>query len=546
MTAVATAPGAQVDDGSLIAAVAGRPVFVLRGRIPAYSTMSYGSTGIEVTELQAGLEAAGFSVGSDTAGTYGAGTAAAVAELYQRVGYAPVTAPGPAGGSGAKHKARPKQYATVPLGEVMFTPSLPVTVVSVAHLGQTIASGKPLAKLGSGRLSFQATTDVNTASLLKIGATGRATSDLSNGSFAIRLSAKRPGSAPGGGPGSKLTFTPVNPAAAAPLRRAEHGVARPHRSGGRAAVGGAGVGGDHQRVRRVVGHGAARLTAGVRARSGGARVRGSRGRAADRRWAEGRRPGRDRARWLGMSAAPARGEQELLTLTDVGRTYPGSPPVHALRDATFSVLAGEVLGIIGRSGSGKSTLLNVLGLLDLPTSGDYRVEGQRVGSLSDREQTALRARFFGFVFQQSFLLPSLSAQENVELGLRPRRLAPGERRERAIEALEAVGLSHRRRFLPGKMSGGECQRVAIARALAQRPRVLLCDEPTGNLDERTSSEVLQMLIDNQAPDVAVVMVTHDMGIARTLPRLLSVRDGVVSEGAGEFLDAETLPGGEQP
>ncbi|MGH2893382.1 MAG: ABC transporter ATP-binding protein [Solirubrobacteraceae bacterium] len=235
-----------------------------------------------------------------------------------------------------------------------------------------------------------------------------------------------------------------------------------------------------------------------------------------------------------------------MTLTGVGRTYPGSPPVPALRDATFSVRAGEVLGIIGRSGSGKSTLLNLLGLLDLPTSGDYRVDGQRVGSLSDREQTALRARCFGFVFQQSFLLPSLSAQENVELGLRPRRLGPRERRERAIDALAQVGLSHRLRFLPGHLSGGECQRVAIARALAQRPRVLLCDEPTGNLDERTSSEVLQTLIDNRAPDVAVVMVTHDTGIARTLPRLLSVRDGLVSEGAGEFLDAEALAGRERP
>jgi putative ABC transport system ATP-binding protein len=247
-----------------------------------------------------------------------------------------------------------------------------------------------------------------------------------------------------------------------------------------------------------------------------------------------------------MTAAREPSQPELLTLTDVGRTYPGSPPVDALRGATFSVGAGEVLGIIGRSGSGKSTLLNLLGLLDLPTSGDYRVDGQRVGSLSDREQTALRARFFGFVFQQSFLLTSLSAQENVELGLRPRQLAPSERRERAIEALGRVGLSHRRRFLPGHMSGGECQRVAIARALAQQPRVMLCDEPTGNLDERTSSEVLQTLLDNQASDAAVVMVTHDMGIARTLPRLLSVRDGLVSEGAGEFLDAEALAGGERP
>ncbi len=216
VTAVATFPGATVDDGSLIAAVAGRPVFVMRGRIPAYSAMSYGSTGIEVTELQAGLEAAGFGVGFDTTGTYGAGTAAAVAGLYQRDGYALVTAPGPAGGSSGKRKAKPTQYATVPLGEIKFTPSLPVTVVSVAHLGQTIASGKPLATLGSGQLTFQATTDVNTASLLRIGATGRATSDLSNGSFKIRLSAKRPGSGPGGGPGAKLTLTPVNPAAAAP------------------------------------------------------------------------------------------------------------------------------------------------------------------------------------------------------------------------------------------------------------------------------------------------------------------------------------------
>jgi hypothetical protein len=208
----------------LIAAVAGRPVFVMNGQIPAYSTMSYGSRGIDVTELQAALERTGFSVGSDTAGTYGAGTAAAVADLYQRAGYAPMTAPGPAAGSsgssgsngsGAKHKARPTRYATVPLGEVMFTPSLPVRVVSVAHLGQTIASGKPLASLGSGKLTFQTTTDLNTASLLKIGATGRATSDLSNGSFAIRLTAKRPGGAPGGGPGSKLTLTPIHAAAAA-------------------------------------------------------------------------------------------------------------------------------------------------------------------------------------------------------------------------------------------------------------------------------------------------------------------------------------------
>ncbi len=218
VTAVGTAPGARVDNGSLIAAVAGRPVFVLAGRIPAYSTMSYGTTGIDVSELQAGLEAAGFGIGFDTAGTYGAGTAEAVAELYQRAGYAPVTAPGPgSSGPGTKHKAKPKQYATVPLGEVMFTPKLPVAVVSVAHLGQTIGSNKSLAQLGSGTLTFATSTDTNTGSLLRVGATGRATSDLSNGSFAIRLSGKKPGSGPTGGPGWKLTFTPMNPTGAAPF-----------------------------------------------------------------------------------------------------------------------------------------------------------------------------------------------------------------------------------------------------------------------------------------------------------------------------------------
>jgi hypothetical protein len=218
VTGVGTAPGAKVTDGSLIGAVADRPVFVLQGRIPAYSAMSYGNSGTEISELQAGLQAAGFSTGFDTAGTYGAGTAAAVAELYHQAGYAPVTAPGPTPvTSNPKHPARPVQYATVPLGEVMFTSSLPVTVVSVAHLGDTLASNKPLARLGSGQLSFQAATDLNTASLLRIGAHGRATSDLSSGSFAIRLSAMRPGSAPTGGPGTTLTLTPVDPGAAAPF-----------------------------------------------------------------------------------------------------------------------------------------------------------------------------------------------------------------------------------------------------------------------------------------------------------------------------------------
>ena len=235
--------------------------------------------------------------------------------------------------------------------------------------------------------------------------------------------------------------------------------------------------------------------------------------------------------------------QELLRLTNVGRSYRGSPPVRVLAGVNLSLHAGEVIGVVGRSGSGKSTLLNVLGLLDRPTEGEYRIAGEAVSGMSDRQQTRLRSRFFGFVFQQSFLLSSLSAQENVELGLRPRRLAAAERSRRAVEALASVGLEHRRRFLPSKMSGGECQRVAIARALAQQPSVLLCDEPTGNLDETTSAAVIRMLVDSRPRNAAVVIVTHDMAIARKLPRLASVRDGVVSEGAGEFSRAAALTSG---
>jgi putative ABC transport system ATP-binding protein len=233
------------------------------------------------------------------------------------------------------------------------------------------------------------------------------------------------------------------------------------------------------------------------------------------------------------------GGRDLLTLVDVGRVYPGNPPVSALRNATFAVTGGEIVGVVGKSGSGKSTLLNVLGLLDRPTSGELRVGGRPVGALNDRAQTRLRAEFLAFVFQQSFLLQSLSAQENVELALRPRGLAASDRRSRAIAALEQVGLGHRRRFTPGRLSGGECQRVAIARALAQEPRVLLCDEPTGNLDETTGAQILETLLATQRDDRAVVIVTHDLSIARSLPRVLSVRDGAVSEGLGIFAGVET-------
>lgn len=231
-------------------------------------------------------------------------------------------------------------------------------------------------------------------------------------------------------------------------------------------------------------------------------------------------------------------EEPVVRLRAVGRTFDGTPPVHALRDATFEVAKGEEVAIVGRSGSGKSTLLNVLGLLDSATSGSYVFNGTQVELLRGKEQTRLRATSIGFVFQQSFLLPHLTAQENVELALRRRPLDATQRRQRAVEALDAVQLEQRRRALPSTLSGGEAQRAAIARALAQRPSVLLCDEPTGNLDERTSGAVASLIRAQSKRGVAVIVVTHDLALARSFPRILTVRDGVVAEGLDQSLPAD--------
>jgi putative ABC transport system ATP-binding protein len=231
-------------------------------------------------------------------------------------------------------------------------------------------------------------------------------------------------------------------------------------------------------------------------------------------------------------------ETPLIQLQQVSRTFPGPDPVHALRAVSLSVARGEVLGIVGRSGSGKSTLLNVIGLLDRITAGTYTIDSQSVNTLSDHQATRLRASFFGFVFQQSFLLASLTAQENVELALRPHGAPRKDRRAIAVAALKAVGLGHRLQAMPATMSGGEHQRAAIARAVAQHPQVILCDEPTGNLDERTSAEIVAMLLDLANRGTAVVIVTHDLTLARQLPRVLTVRDGTISAG----LDSGLLAG----
>ncbi|WP_130865018.1 ABC transporter ATP-binding protein [Acidipropionibacterium timonense] len=216
---------------------------------------------------------------------------------------------------------------------------------------------------------------------------------------------------------------------------------------------------------------------------------------------------------------------EVLAFDRVERTYPGPPTVTALHACTVHVAAGQFVTISGPSGSGKSTWLHLAGLLDRPTSGEVYLNSLATSPLRERHRTALRATQLGFVFQSFFLLPGRTVLENIELQGVYQHLDPRRRREQALGIVERVRLSHRTDAMAGQLSGGEMQRVAIGRALMGSPSLLLCDEPTGNLDSRNGAQVMDLLTALNESGVAVVVITHDPGIAAMGQQRLVAKDG---------------------
>jgi putative ABC transport system ATP-binding protein len=218
----------------------------------------------------------------------------------------------------------------------------------------------------------------------------------------------------------------------------------------------------------------------------------------------------------------------LLELSQIHKRYDlGEQAVHALRGVDLRIEDGEFIAIMGTSGSGKSTLMNILGCLDRPTSGQYLLAGQAVGTMAKADLAVVRNRFIGFVFQSFHLLKRTSALENVELPLMYGGVGLRERHRRARAALERVGLAERMDHLPNQLSGGQQQRVAIARAIVNDPRLLLADEPTGNLDSRTSMEIMALFQELGAAGITVVLVTHEPDVAAYAARVVWVRDGMI-------------------
>jgi putative ABC transport system ATP-binding protein len=224
----------------------------------------------------------------------------------------------------------------------------------------------------------------------------------------------------------------------------------------------------------------------------------------------------------------------VIELTDVDKTYrAGSLEVHALRDVSMVIDQGEFIAIAGPSGSGKSTLMHIIGCLDVPTAGTYRLAAQDVSAMSEDELAEVRNRRIGFVFQQFNLLPSLAAWRNVELPLAYSGVPRAERRARAMNALEQVGLGDRVEHKPGELSGGQQQRVAVARALVTEPALILADEPTGNLDSTSTADILRLFHELHRAGRTIVLITHEHDVAASAGRVVNIFDGTIASNAFE-------------
>ena len=229
----------------------------------------------------------------------------------------------------------------------------------------------------------------------------------------------------------------------------------------------------------------------------------------------------------------------LVEIKDVCKVYnPGENEVRALDHVSLTIDEQEFVAIIGHSGSGKSTLMNMLGCLDVPTSGEYWLHGQDVSALSDDALSDIRNREIGFIFQGFNLIPNLTALENVELPLIYRGVSKSVREELSVEALKKVGLEHRMDHKPSEMSGGQQQRVAIARAIAQAPPVILADEPTGNLDSNSTKEIMDILKGLHKEGRTVILITHDNEIAAQAKRVIKIKDGKVESDSGQIVPVE--------
>jgi putative ABC transport system ATP-binding protein len=222
----------------------------------------------------------------------------------------------------------------------------------------------------------------------------------------------------------------------------------------------------------------------------------------------------------------------VLDVEEVTKSYPGEPPVHALRDVTLAIGPGELVGIVGPSGSGKTTLLQLMGTLDRPTSGRVRITGLDVAAMADEDVAYLRATRIGFIFQQFFLAEHATALDNVADGLLYAGLPLTQRRQRAMEALERVGVASRPHARPPQLSGGQRQRVAIARALVGQPAIVLADEPTGNLDQATGHAILALIDELHRAGSTIVVITHDHAVAERMPRRIEILDGRIVADAG--------------